>query len=191
VAFSLAALVVGLGAGLAVALSGGGRTEQPVAEAGRSSVAAPAGVSTVTAPPSVATVTTIELAPAPAPAPRAPTMSEGEVVDEIASILAYSAVGRRASVNGDFGTARVNRAETLGRVRSLRARTRRLGRQLALLERAAQASLDAVEAYQACGGAACAPAHSESATAAKEAFVAAFNPLAVEHLGRTYDAGSF
>ena len=46
-----------------------------------------------------------------------------------------------------------------------------------------------MNAYQACGGVGCAPGASAAATAAKERFVRAFNPPALQHVGRTYSAG--
>jgi Domain of unknown function (DUF4352) len=118
-------------------------------------------------------------------------LTKADVVKRIAAILDFSSAGRAASQAGRFDEAATNRRETLQRVEELDARTDQLGTQLALLKAAAQASLDAVRAYQDCGGVDCAPDASAAASAAKRAFVEAFNPEASRYLGRTFEEGSF
>jgi len=118
-------------------------------------------------------------------------LTKAEVAKRIASILEFSSAGRTASQAGRFDEAETNRRETLQRVEDLDAQTDQLSTELALLKAAAQASLDAVQAYQDCGGVDCAPDASAAASAAKRAFVQAFNPEASRYLGRTFEEGSF
>jgi actin-like ATPase involved in cell morphogenesis len=113
--------------------------------------------------------------------------SEADTVDRMADILALSGEGRQLSQAGRFDEARDNRQAVLDEVDSLIGETDHLGHELELLRTAAQASIAAVDAYAACGGTDCAPSESEEATAAKQDFVDAFNPLAQQHLGETYE----
>jgi len=120
-----------------------------------------------------------------------PQPSPADVAQQIADVIAYSGRGRASSQAGDFDAAERNRRRTLRMATRL---TRIVGDDsplrdsVAWLRDSAQASLDAVLAYQACGGVACAAAENEAATSAKEAFVAEFNREARRYLGRTYVA---
>jgi Protein kinase domain len=117
--------------------------------------------------------------------------SEATVVQDIADVLDLSAVGVQASRDGRFEDAAANRQEVLSEIDALSSEAGELDGELALLREAIEASVAAIDAYIACGGVACAPSESAAATAAKQSFVDAFNPLAEEYLGRSYSATDF
>lgn len=127
----------------------------------------------------------IELEPAetPAPIPELGLSSE-ETVTGIGRLLDRSMRGRAATLAGDYETANAIRSEILRRLDVMD--TTHLNRERSLLRRAMQASIDANEVRVECG--ACAAPYDATATSAKESLVAAFNPLADRHLGKTYDA---
>jgi hypothetical protein len=114
-----------------------------------------------------------------------------DLAGRIADVITYSRRGRAYSQARDFRAAERNRRETLRKAKRL---TENLGDNSPLwdsvswLQTSAQASLDAVLAFEACGGTACAPQENQAATDAKERFVEAFNPYARQYLGRTYVA---
>lgn len=118
-------------------------------------------------------------------------LSTRAIANQIHDLIAYSGTGRRYSQAGDYAAAERNRRQTLRRAKRIAAQAPAdspLSDSADLLRDAAQASLDAVLAYQACGGVACASAENAQATAAKEAFVAEFNQYAHRYLDRSYVA---
>jgi hypothetical protein len=136
-----------------------------------------AGASTPT-PTATATATTTAL-------------TEKQVVNRIAAILAFSAIGRRQRADNNLDAALANRKETLRRVQALEGTTGLLHDQLKLLETAARKTEAAVAAYIRCGNDTCAPQETHASGVAKAAFTQRFNPLALRYLNRTYDVTDF
>jgi hypothetical protein len=158
-----------LGAATALGLSGGGGAGSAKPTASASATATPTASRTAT------------------PA----ALTERQAVDRIAAILDFSAIGHQERVAGHFNAALKNRRESLRRVQALERQTHTLDKDLRLLETAARASLKAVQAYIACGGAHCAPTETQAALHAKLAFAASFNPLARRYLQRSYTPSDF
>src|SRR4051794_26715351 len=109
-------------------------------------------------------------------------------VRDMRDLLTLSAEGRTATTAGDFAGAAANRREVLSRLDAL-SLPPQLARSGSLLRPAMRASLTADVAHQTCSSCLSTADADAAATAAKDGFVAEFNPFALKYLGRSYDPG--